>query len=319
MVRERIYIAGHRGMVGSAIARGLQKFTSVEIITRSRAELDLTNQAAVNAFFAETKIDQVYLAAAKVGGIHANNTYPADFLYENLMIEANIIHSAFSEGVKKICFLGSSCIYPRDAKQPMREEALMTGPLEPTNEAYAIAKIAGIKLCESYRSQYGASHSLDYRSLMPTNLYGPGDDFESKNSHVVPALISRFHNAKVNGLKDVVIWGSGLAKREFLHVDDLARAATFLMGLDSERYWAALPQGCSHLNVGSGEEVTILQLAELIREVIGYEGGIKFDQTMPDGAPRKLLVTERLSRLGFKSQIGLREGLEDVYKAFLAA
>ena len=317
MAKTRVYVAGHRGMVGSAIVRRLEKDDAVEIITRSRDELDLTNQAAVNEFFQNTKIDQVYLAAAKVGGIHANNTYPAEFIYENLMIEANVIHAAFKVGIKKLLFLGSSCIYPRDAEQPMKEDALLTGKLEPTNEPYAIAKIAGIKLCESYNRQYGESHGIDYRSVMPTNLYGPGDNYHPENSHVIPALIRRFHEAKVSGAKEVVIWGSGTPRREFLYVDDMAGASTFVMGLDRETYQANTEPMCSHINVGSGTDLTIRQLAELISVVVGYTKTIVFDSTKLDGCPRKLMNGERIHGLKWMSEVSLRDGLGWAYANFL--
>ncbi|QJD30667.1 GDP-L-fucose synthase [Methylococcus geothermalis] len=314
----RIYVAGHRGMVGSAIVRLLQRRGHSGILTRTRSELDLTDQAAVRAFFRAEKPDQVYVAAAKVGGIHANNTYPAEFIHQNLMIEANLIHEAWRAGVQKLLFLGSSCIYPKLAPQPMGEEALLTGTLEPTNEPYAIAKIAGIKLCESYNRQYGSSHGIDYRSVMPTNLYGPGDNYHPENSHVIPALLRRFHEAKVSGAQDVVIWGSGSPRREFLHVDDLAEACLHIMSLDKATYDASTEPMQSHLNVGTGEDITIRELAELIRQITGFAGGIRFDATRPDGTPRKLLNVERLAACGWRARIPLREGLEQTYKAFLA-
>ena len=317
MAKTRVYVAGHRGMVGSAIVRQLEKDDAVEIITRSRDELDLTNQAAVNAFFQNTKIDQVYLAAAKVGGIHANNTYPAEFIYENLMIEANVIHTAFKAGVKKLLFLGSSCIYPRDAEQPMKENALLTGKLEPTNEPYAIAKIAGIKLCESYNRQYGESHGIDYRSVMPTNLYGPGDNYHPENSHVIPALIRRFHEAKVNGAKEIVVWGSGTPRREFLYVDDMARGCLHVMNPEGGAYDLMTPPMCSHINLGSGSDLTIKELAELIKDVIGFNGDIKFDSTKPDGTPRKFMNTTRINALGWQPEVSLEDGLVRAYAAFL--
>jgi len=315
----KIFIAGHRGMVGSAILRKLDLDPNVEIVTRNRTELDLTNQTAVDAFFAESSFDQVYLAAAKVGGIHANNTYPAEFIYDNLIIEANITHSAFKHGVKKLLFLGSSCIYPKLADQPMREEALLTGPLECTNEPYAIAKIAGIKLCESYNRQYGKSHGIDYRSVMPTNLYGPGDNYHPENSHVIPALIRRFHEAKVNDAPEVAIWGSGTPKREFLHVDDMAAASIHVMNLDSDLYEQHTQPMLSHINVGYGSDVSIAELAVLIGQTVGYKGRITYDSSKPDGTPRKLMDSSRLNALGWKAHITLEEGLVSAYKDFLTA
>jgi len=306
-------------MVGSAILRRLSQKSSVEIVKRNRTELDLTNQVAVNNFFAESSFDQVYLAAAKVGGIHANNTYPAEFIYENLMIEANIIHSAFKHGVKKLLFLGSSCIYPKLADQPMREEALLTGSLECTNEPYAIAKIAGIKLCESYNRQYGKSHGIDYRSVMPTNLYGPGDNYHPENSHVIPALIRRFHEAKANDLPEVAIWGSGTPKREFLHVDDMAAASIHVMNLDHDLYRQHTQPMLSHINVGYGNDVSIAELAVLIGQTIGYKGKITYDSSKPDGTPRKLMDSSRLNALGWQANISLEEGLVSAYKDFLTA
>jgi len=313
----KIFIAGHRGMVGSAILRKLSQASSVEIVTRNRAELDLINQSAVDAFFAQSSFDQVYLAAAKVGGIHANNTYPAEFIYENLMIEANIIHSAFKHGVKKLLFLGSSCIYPKLADQPMREEALLTGSLERTNEPYAIAKIAGIKLCESYNRQYGKSHGIDYRSVMPTNLYGPGDNYHLENSHVIPALIRRFHEARVNDLPEVAIWGSGTPKREFLHVDDMAAASIHVMNLDNDLYQQHTQPMLSHINVGYGDDVSIAELAVLIGQTVGYKGRVTYDSSKPDGTPRKLIDSSRLNALGWQAHITLEEGLISTYKDFL--
>lgn len=315
----KIFIAGHRGMVGSAILRRLSQESSVEIVTRNRTELDLTNQVAVENFFAESDIDQVYLAAAKVGGIHANNTYPAEFIYENLMIEANIIHSAFKHGVKKLLLLGSSCIYPKLADQPMREEVLLTGSLECTNEPYAIAKIAGIKLCESYNRQYGNSHGIDYRSVMPTNLYGPGDNYHPENSHVIPALIRRFHESKINDLPEVAIWGSGTPKREFLHVDDMATASIHVMNLDGGLYQQHTQPMLSHINVGYGSDVSIAELAVLIGQTIGYKGRITYDSSKPDGTPRKLMDSSRLNALGWQAKITLEEGLVSAYKDFLTA
>ena len=315
----KIFIAGHRGMVGSAILRKLALDPNVEIVTRNRTELDLTNQTAVDAFFAESSFDQVYLAAAKVGGIHANNTYPAEFIYDNLIIEANITHSAFKHGVKKLLFLGSSCIYPKLADQPMREEALLTGSLECTNEPYAIAKIAGIKLCESYNRQYGKSHGIDYRSVMPTNLYGPGDNYHPENSHVIPALIRRFHEAKINDAPEVAIWGSGTPKREFLHVDDMAAASIHVMNLDSDLYEQHTQPMLSHINVGYGSDVSIAELAVLIGQTVGYKGRITYDSSKPDGTPRKLMDSSRLNALGWKAHITLEEGLVSAYKDFLTA
>lgn len=309
---KRIYIAGHRGMVGSAIMRQLQDREGVELITRSRDELDLLDQAAVRAFFSEQSIDEVYLAAARVGGIHANNTYPADFIYENLMIEANIIHEAFKAGVTKLLFLGSSCIYPKLAEQPMREDALLTGTLEPTNEPYAIAKIAGIKLCESYNRQ----HETDYRSVMPTNLYGPGDNFHPENSHVIPALLRRFHEAKLAGAESVTIWGSGQVYREFLHVDDMAAASIHVMELDKKTYVENTETMLSHINVGTGTDCTILALAETVAKVTGFEGAIECDSTKPDGTPKKLLDVSRLNNLGWQPEFDLESGLRDAYAWF---
>lgn len=313
-----IYVAGHRGMVGAAIMRQLikQGHPAERIIGKTHAELDLTNQAAVNAFFAEHRPDQVYLAAAKVGGIHANNSFPAEFIYQNLMIEANIIHAAFSHGVKKLLFLGSSCIYPKLAEQPMRENALLTGTLEPTNEPYAVAKIAGIKLCESYNRQYGESHGIDYRSVMPTNLYGPGDNYHAENSHVIPALIRRFHEAKQANAANVTIWGSGTPKREFLHVDDMAAASIHVMNLAKAVYDQHTSPMQSHINVGSGHDISIRELAETIKNVTGYTGDITFDSSKPDGAPRKLMDNSRLQQLGWQAQIPLQQGLQDAYQDF---
>ena len=313
----KVYLSGHRGMVGSAILRKLALDPNVETVTRNRTELDLTNQAAVETFFAESSFDQVYLAAAKVGGIHANNTYPAEFIYENLVIEANTIHSAFRHGVKKLLFLGSSCIYPKLADQPMPEEALLTGSLECTNEPYAIAKIAGIKLCESYNRQYANTHGIDYRSVMPTNLYGPGDNYHPENSHVIPALIRRFHEAKVNDAPEVVIWGSGTPKREFLHVDDMAAASIHVMNLDSDLYQQHTQPMLSHVNVGYGSDVSIAKLAVLIGKTVGYKGRITYDSSKPDGTPRKLMDSSRLNALGWQAQITLKEGLVSAYQDFL--
>jgi len=308
----RIYVAGHRGMVGGTIWRKLRE-RGVEVITRTHAELDLTDQAAVRAFFASEKPNGVVLAAAKVGGIHANSTYPADFIYENLMIEANVIHQAYVAGVQRLLFLGSSCIYPRAVEQPMREDALLTGVLEPTNEPYAVAKIAGIKLCESYNRQYGT----DYRSVMPTNLYGPGDNFHPENSHVMPALIRRFHEAAVNGSEEVVIWGTGTPYREFLHVDDMAEASLFVFDLDKETYEVNTQPMLSHINVGFGEDVSIAELAHLIAEVTGFTGRISFDSSKPDGTMRKLMDSNRLTAMGWKPSIKIYEGIKETYSWFL--
>jgi GDP-L-fucose synthase len=315
--QEKIYIAGHRGMVGSAIVRALQKQGETIIVTRTHAELDLTNQADVKQFFAQEKPTQVYLAAAKVGGIHANNTYPADFIYQNLMVQANVVDAAFRNGVQKLLFLGSSCIYPRMAAQPMREDALLTGVLEPTNEPYAIAKIAGIKLCESYNRQYGQSHGVDYRSVMPTNLYGPGDNYHPDNSHVIPALIRRFHESKMAQAPSVAIWGTGTPHREFLYVDDLAAASLHVMQLPNSLYNKHTKPMQSHINVGSGSDVTIAELAHKIAHIVGYTGQIIFDSGRPDGAPRKLMDSSRLNALGWVPQTELQEGLEAAYQDFL--
>ncbi len=311
---SKIFVAGHLGMVGSAIVRQLQARGYDNILTCSRRQLDLVNQAAVNAFFAQEKPDFVFLAAARVGGIHANNEYPADFIYDNLLIEANIIRAAWAEGAKRLLFLGSSCIYPKLAPQPMSEAALLTGTLEPTNEPYAIAKIAGIKLCESYNRQHGT----DFRSVMPTNLYGPGDNFHPANSHVIPALLRRFHEAKINNLPEVAIWGSGTPMREFLHVDDMAAACLHVMQLDAEVYRTETQPMLSHINVGSGVDVTIRQLAETIARVVGYTGQITFDASKPDGAPRKLMDVSLLKRLGWQAEINLEPGLKSAYAWFVA-
>jgi nucleoside-diphosphate-sugar epimerase len=310
----KIYVAGHRGMVGSAICRKLAEAKpDAQLISRSHDELDLTNQGDVRDFFASEAPDVVILAAAKVGGIHANNTYPAQFIYDNLMIQANVIHQAFAAGVSRLLFLGSSCIYPRHADQPMREDALLTGVLEPTNEPYAIAKIAGIKLCESYNRQYG----IDFRSVMPTNLYGPGDNFHPENSHVLPALIRRFHEARAQGRDEVVIWGTGRPMREFLHVDDMAEASLFVLDLPKEIYSQNTQPMLSHINVGTGEDVTIAKVAQIIAEVTGYEGHIAFDPSRPDGAPRKLMDVSRLARMGWRARTDLREGIASTYRWFL--
>lgn len=313
----RIYVAGHSGMVGQAILRQLKARKAAgeafEIITRTSAELDLTNQAAVRNFFEMERPNQVILAAAKVGGIVANNSYPAQFIYDNLMIECNVIHQAYAAGVQKLLQLGSSCIYPKLAKQPMREDALLTGPLEPTNEPYAIAKIAGIKLCESYNRQYGT----DFRSVMPTNLYGPGDNFHPQNSHVLPGLIRRFHEAIVSGDTEVMIWGSGKPMREFMHVDDMAEAVLFVMDVNLETYQHETQERISHINVGTGIEITIHELAETVARVTGFAGKLTFDTTKPDGAPRKLMDAGCLMRLGWSAKIGLNEGLSGTYQWFL--
>jgi len=313
-LNQTIFVAGHRGMVGSAIVRRLRALGYDNILTAGRDELDLLDQQAVHAWFRSHAIDQVYLAAAKVGGIHANNTYPADFIYENLMIEANIIRAAHVHGVQKLLFLGSSCIYPKHAEQPMREEALLTGGLEPTNEPYAIAKIAGIKLCESYNRQHGR----DYRSVMPTNLYGPHDNFHPDNSHVIPALLRRFHEAVQRGDKEVVIWGSGKAMREFLHVDDMAAASVHVMELDQAAYQAATQPMLSHINVGTGLDCTIGTLAETIAGVTGFSGQLTFDSNKPDGAPRKLMDVARLKSLGWEASITLEDGLRNAYGWYVA-
>lgn len=318
MKETAIYVAGHTGMVGSSIIRHLQKTQpEVKLVTRSHAELELTDQATVRQFFENEAIDQVYLAAAKVGGIHANNTYPAEFIYENLMIQSNIIQSAFRTGVKKLLFLGSSCIYPRLSEQPIREDALLTGKLEATNEPYALAKIAGIKMCESFNRQYGLTHGIDYRSVMPANLYGPGDNYHSQNSHVVPALIKKFHDAKLRKKSSVTIWGNGSPKREFLYVDDMAEACLFVMNLDRDVYDNSTNYMCSHFNVGTGIDLTIHELALTIQNVIGFEGNIKFDTSKPNGTPRKLMDSQRLTSLGWKPKTHLIDGLRNAYKDFL--
>ena len=315
---SRIYVAGHRGMVGSAIIRALERHGQTNIVTRTHAELDLIDQAAVRDFFKLERLDQVYLAAAKVGGIHANNTYPAEFIYENLMVEANVIHEAWRAGIKKLLFLGSSCIYPKLAPQPMREDALLTGPLEPTNEPYAIAKIAGIKLCESYNRQYGQSHGVDYRSVMPTNLYGPGDNYHPENSHVIPALIRRFHEAKIVSAPTVTVWGDGTACREFLYVDDMAEASVHVMNLDKAVYRAHTQPMQSLINVGCGKDITIRQLAELVGQAVGYQGKIEFDATRPNGTPRKLMDSGRLNALGWQARVHMKQGLVAAYEDFMS-
>jgi len=311
---DRIYIAGHRGLVGSAIARRLEAHGCSNVITRTHSELDLTDQTAVRAFFAAGKPDYVILAAAKVGGIYANNTYPAEFIYQNLMIESNVIDAAYRNGVERLLFLGSTCIYPKAVEQPMREDALLTDTLEPTNEPYALAKIAGIKLCESYNRQYGT----DYRSVMPTNLYGINDNFHPENSHVIPALMRRFHEAKLANAEEVVVWGTGNAMREFLYVDDMAAASLFVLGLDEETYQNNTQPMLSHINVGTGVDVTIREMAETMKRVVGFEGELLFDTSKPDGTPRKLIDVSRLSAMGWRYATGLEEGLQKSYEWFLS-
>ena len=312
---DRIFVAGHGGMVGAAIVRKLREIGYTNLITRTRTELDLVQQVAVRKFFESERVDQVYLAAAKVGGILANDTYPAEFIYQNLMIEANIIHEAWHAGVKRLLFLGSSCIYPRLAPQPMAESMLLTGVLEATNEPYAIAKIAGIKLCESYNRQY----DTDYRSVMPTNLYGPGDNYHSENSHVIPGLLRRFHEAKQSAAPEVLIWGTGAPMREFLYVDDMAEACLHVMELSFEAYSRITQPMLSHVNIGTGEDLSIRDLATMIRDIVGYQGRISFDTSKPDGTPRKLMDVGRLHSLGWRAKIGLREGLALAYADFLTA
>ena len=316
MTNQKIFIAGHKGLVGSSILNHLKKEKD-KIITRDRNELDLLNQSQVQDFFKNEKIDQVYLAAAKVGGIFANNSYPAEFIYENLMIQTNIIHSAFLGGVKKLLFIGSSCIYPKEANQPIKETELFNGKLEPTNEPYAVAKIAGIKMCESYNRQYGKSHNIDYRSIMPTNLYGPHNTYHTENSHVIASLIDRFHNAKINELSEVIIWGTGRPKREFLYVDDMTRAATYIMNLNKKTYDKYTSPMCSHINIGYGADLTIKELAENIKKVVNFKGVINFDPTQPDGTLRKLLDSQILNNFGFRPKVSLKDGLIKTYKDYL--
>jgi GDP-L-fucose synthase len=312
-LKDKIYIAGHRGLVGSAIVRQLESRGFTNLLMRTHKELDLTNQAAVQAFFTQEKPDYVILAAGKVGGIHANNTYPADFIYQNIMIEANIINSAYEHKVKRLLFLGSTCIYPRAVGQPMREDAILTNVLEPTNEPYALSKIAGIKLCESYNRQ----HSTDFRSVMPTNLYGINDNFHPENSHVIPALMQRFHQAKLNNDPEVVVWGTGNAMREFLYVDDMAKASLFVLGLDKDTYQSNTQPMLSHINVGTGKDVTIREMAETMKQVVGFKGKLTFDTTKPDGAPRKLIDVTRLENMGWKYSVDLKDGLTKTYDWYL--
>jgi len=316
MSKPKIFVAGHKGMVGSALVCLLKK-KKVTIITKEKKELNLLDQKKVQLFFKNNKIDQVYLAAAKVGGIHANNTYPAEFIYQNLMIQNNVIHGAFLGGVKKLLFLGSSCIYPKNAKQPMKEEELLAGKLESTNEPYALAKIAGIKMCESYNRQYGKSHNIDYRCIMPTNLYGIGDNYHPENSHVIPGLIYRFHKAKISESSNVTIWGSGKPKRDFLYVDDMAKASIHLMNIDKKLYDAKTSPMCSHINVGSGKDLTIRELAEIVKEVVGFTGKIHFDKSKPDGMARKFLNRKKIDSLGIKPEINLKDGLTKTYKNYI--
>jgi len=312
-LNDKIYIAGHRGLVGSAIVRQLESRGFTNLIMRTHKELDLTNQAQVQSFFTQEAPDYVILAAAKVGGIHANNTYPADFIYQNMMIEANVINSAFENKVKRLLFLGSTCIYPKAVEQPMREDALLTDVLEPTNEPYALAKIAGIKLCESYNRQHGT----DFRSVMPTNLYGINDNFHPENSHVIPALMQRFHQAKVDNDPEVVVWGTGNAMREFLYVDDMAQASLFVLELDEQTYKANTQPMLSHINIGTGKDVTIREMAETMKQIVGYEGKLTFDTTKPDGAPRKLINITRLKRMGWEYSVDLKEGIGETYEWYL--
>ncbi len=318
-LNKKIYVSGHQGMVGSAIIRQLGNFGCKNLVIKSHAELDLVNQKDVFDFFDSERPEEVYLAAAKVGGIYANNKFPADFIYQNLMIEANVIHAAFKFGVKKLLFLGSSCIYPKYSDQPIKENYLLTGKLESTNEPYAIAKIAGIKLCESYNRQYGTSHGLDYRSVMPTNLYGPNDNYHPENSHVIPGLIKRFHDAKINRLPSVLVWGTGQPRREFLYVDDLARACIFLMELSSEVYEKNITPMESHINVGYGSDITIEDLARKVALVVGYSGDIIFDLSKPDGTPQKLMDSSLINGMGWMPVTGITDGLKLAYKDFLSS
>jgi len=316
MTNQKIYIAGHLGMVGSAIMKLLSSRGETNLITKSHVQLDLTNQKSVQNFFEQEKIDQVYLAAAKVGGIHANNTYPAEFIYQNLMIQSNIIHSSFLTGVKKILFLGSSCIYPKYAEQPISEQSLLTGSLEPTNAPYAIAKIAGIQLCESYNRQYWKSHKLDYRSVMPTNLYGPGDNYHLENAHVIPSIIRRFHEAKIAKSPKVIIWGTGTPRRELLYVEDLATACVHVMNIDKNIYNQLTGPMCNHINIGSGYHLTIKELAETVKKVVGYTGNIEFDSSKPDGTPSKILDSHKINSTGWKAKVSIKEGLFKTYENF---
>ncbi len=316
MKKKKIFIAGHKGLVGNALVNQL-KNENVKIITKTKKELNLLNQLEVINFFKKEKIDQVYLAAARVGGIYANNAFPAEFIYENLMIQTNVIHGSFKSGIKKLLFLGSSCIYPKHTKQPISEDQLFTGKLEPTNEPYAIAKIAGIKMCESYNRQYSQSHKIDFRSIMPTNLYGPRNSYHPENSHVIAALIYRFHDAKIKKKPKVTIWGTGKPKREFLYVDDMARASIFLMNLEKKIYSKKISARCSHLNVGSGEDITIKKLSNIIREIVGYRGKIVFNPNKPDGTMRKLINSQKIIKLGFRPKVKLKEGLQKTYNHYL--
>jgi GDP-L-fucose synthase len=316
-IQTKIFVAGHNGLAGSAITRALLQHNHNCIIKRTHQQLDLCNQLAIQTFFEQESIDQVYLAAGKVGGIFANNTFPAEFIYQNLMIQTNVIHSAFNTGVKKLLFLGSSCVYPKLAPQPIREEALLNGSLETTNEPYALAKISGIKLCESYNRQYGESHQIDYRCVMPTNLYGPGDNFHPQNSHVIPALIRRFHEAKINHSPQVSVWGTGTAKREFLYVEDMASACIHVMNLDKKSYEHHTQPMLSHLNVGSGNDITIRELSKLISAIVGYRGEIIFDASKPDGTASKLLDSSKINFLGWTPKVNLETGLQLTYQFFL--
>jgi GDP-L-fucose synthase len=318
MKKNKIFVAGHKGLVGTALIRQLSNKKDNLVITEEKKNLDLTNQSEVNSFFKRQKINQVYLAAAKVGGIYANNSYPANFIYENLMIQSNVIHNSFLNGVKKLLFLGSSCIYPKNSRQPISEEDLLSGKLESTNEPYAIAKIAGIKMCESYNRQYGKTHNIDYRSILPSNLYGPGDNYHAENSHVIPGLIHRFHKAKTKGLGEVVIWGTGKPKREFMYVDDMARASVYLMNLNKKTYEKYTTAQRCHINIGLGKDLTIQELAEIIREIVDYKGKIVFDPSKPDGTIRKLLNSTRINKIGFKPEINLKEGLKKTYEDYLS-